>query len=372
MDKVATIRDIAEALGVSIGTVDRALNDRPGVNPMTKARVLQMANTLGYRPNLAARFLSSKRRVRISVNIPAEIASFWNVVRNGIEDEASSPTTAGLEVEYRIFPRFGCDEEKAFEDALKAGVDGIIASTGRPDSLRALIRKASRSRIPVVCVATDAPGSERLGVVSVDPLVSGSLAGELLGRFNAGKGELAVVTGDLQIVDHSEKHRAFGNAVSSLFPSIRVLPPIENHEDETEAYDKCRALLRDHPNLVGIYVSTANSNPVLQAVDEAGKVGKLSVVTTDLFARLTQRIKAGQVVATLYQRPKTQGRLALRMLHTFLVEGRCPSHRVHLAPHLVMRSNLPFFLQQVPAEDVLNGETDRNGTASAQSAVSSS
>ena len=86
MSESAKIRDIAKALGVSIGTVDRALHDRRGVNPLTKSRVLQMAKTMGYQPNPAARFLSSKRRLRISVNLPAQIASFWDTVREGIEE----------------------------------------------------------------------------------------------------------------------------------------------------------------------------------------------------------------------------------------------------------------------------------------------
>ena len=51
------IKDIARALGISIGTVDRAIHGRGGINAITKERVLKMAQTLGYRPNLAARYL---------------------------------------------------------------------------------------------------------------------------------------------------------------------------------------------------------------------------------------------------------------------------------------------------------------------------
>ena len=63
-----TLLDIANALGTSIGTVHRALHDNPGVSPITKAKVVEMARTLGYRPNLAARLLSSKRTFRVSVH----------------------------------------------------------------------------------------------------------------------------------------------------------------------------------------------------------------------------------------------------------------------------------------------------------------
>ena len=45
--KPVGIKDIAKALGISTGTVDRALHAKPGINPTTRARVLRMAESLG-------------------------------------------------------------------------------------------------------------------------------------------------------------------------------------------------------------------------------------------------------------------------------------------------------------------------------------
>jgi LacI family transcriptional regulator len=91
--------DIAQALGVSTGTVHRALHNHPGVSPMTKTRVQQMAKTLEYRPNLAARYLSSKRNLRVSVNTLQGAASFWDEVRAGINEEAQGLVMENVEVE---------------------------------------------------------------------------------------------------------------------------------------------------------------------------------------------------------------------------------------------------------------------------------
>lgn len=51
------IRDLARHLNISIGTVSRALNNRPGVNEKTKSKVLKAADELGYAPNQAGRSL---------------------------------------------------------------------------------------------------------------------------------------------------------------------------------------------------------------------------------------------------------------------------------------------------------------------------
>ena len=197
-----TLSDIAKSLGTSIGTVHRALHDNPGVSPATKARVLQVARTLGYRPNLAARFLSSKKTLRISVNTLKGTTSFWDEVRAGIREEAEAILLENVEVEFRTSPSLGEGEEEAFESAIQDKVDGIITFPSRPDALRPWIRRASRARIPVVCVATDAPNSGRLGVVSVDTLASGSIAADLMGRFiGAKEGSVAITVFDMAITE---------------------------------------------------------------------------------------------------------------------------------------------------------------------------
>ena len=141
---------------MSIGTVDRALHDKPGINPGTRRRVLDTAGRLGYRPNLAARHLKSRTTFRISVHLPEEIALFWDSLRDGIR-EAAAPFAPTLSVEFRSNPRLGEGEVELFEQALASGVNGLIVAPGDPAALEPLIRRAARQNIPVVCVVTDAP-----------------------------------------------------------------------------------------------------------------------------------------------------------------------------------------------------------------------
>src|SRR3974390_2256737 len=99
-----TLHHIAKALGTSIGTVHRALHNNPGVTPKTRAKVLETAKALGYRPNLAARYLSSKRTLRVSVNTLQGTTSFWDEVRAGIREEAASILLENVEVQFRTSP----------------------------------------------------------------------------------------------------------------------------------------------------------------------------------------------------------------------------------------------------------------------------
>lgn len=339
-----TLRDIARELGLSTGTVSRALQDHPGINAMTKAKVLSVARTLGYRPNLAARYLSSKRTLKIAVNTPKESVYFYTLIRRGIDDEASPFKMAGIELKHRIFPSLGEGELEAFEETLAEGVDGIILVPGDPHRLRGCFRRASRARIPVICVVSDAPGAEKLAAVSVDTTSSGAVVAELMARFLCGSGKTAVSSGDLRIADHAQKFKAFSTTMNSLYPDIQIYPPVENHGLPSEAYERTLAFFKSQPDLDGIYISTGNGAPVLRAIEEAGLLGKLTIFATNLFEDLVPRIESGSVAGTLYERPYSQGRLAFRLLHQYLFEGICPPARILLPPLLIMRSNLGSFV----------------------------
>ncbi len=357
-----TLVDIAKALGTSIGTVHRALHDKADVSPTTKAKVLEMAKALDYRPNLAGRYLSSQKTLHVCVNTLKGTTSFWDEVRAGIREEAASVPLENIDLDFQTYLHLGDCQEQIFETAILGKVDGIITFPSHPKSFRHWIGRASRARIPVVCVVTDAPDSGRLGVVAIDTLASGSIAADLMGRFIGDKeGDVAITLFDTAITEHAEKAAAFESTLRSFYSSLRLLQPIEDHGMEAEAYSKCRTLFEENPNLRGVYVTTEGSSPVLKAAQDAKILNQLTIISTDLFPDLVPQIRSGTVAATIYQRPRTQGRMAFRMLREHLADRAAQSHEVTLVPHLVMRGNLDFFLERQSRESSINETASRNG-----------
>jgi len=342
------IRQIAESLGLSIGTVDRALHNRPGINGETRSRILHRAKALGYRPNLAARFLASQRQLRIGVNLPREIASFFDLVREGILEGVRSVETSDVKVVHRFHPGLADGEREALAEALEDDLDGLIMVPGDPVTLRPLLGKAAERGLPVVCVNTDAPEVEHLATVCVDSFTTGSLVGELMGRFLSRKGSVMVVTGQLTTIDHAQKVGGFRRSLSEMWPDLRVAAVVEAHDHEPEAYEKSREVLISMPDIAGVYVSTVNSPPVLRAIEDVGLGGQITAITSDLFPALAPLIESGRVAATMYQRPSIQGQLAFRALYRFLIDGVRPRPVIRMAPHIVMKSNLQLFMDRLP------------------------
>lgn len=345
--KPAGIKEIAEALKISIGTVDRALHNRSDVSPETRARVLKMAEKLNYRPNVAARSLKLNRNLRLAVHLPEQIASFFDPLREGVRAAAAAALGMRVELDFRTYPRLGEGELELLEEDLKREYDGIILTPGNPRRIDPLLRQLAARDTLVMCVASDAPHSPRLASVSVDAFVSGGIAAELLAMTLVKKGSVAAVTGDLSTQDHAEKLRGFAATLAVMAPHLQLLAAVESHERTEDAYQETVALLNRHPRPDGIYISTANSLPVLQAIGEYGLLERLQVVATDLFPELISQIESGGVLATLHQRPFTQGKMAFETLVRYMVDHSIPKVVTKLAPHIVLRSNLPLFSNQL-------------------------
>jgi LacI family transcriptional regulator len=337
------IKDIAEALGISIGTVDRALHGRSDVSAATRARVLKKAEDLGYQPNIAARSLKLNRRFRVGVYFPREIASFFDVLRAGVRAAANASTGVSVELVFRTFPRLDKGILELLKSDAKEDFDGALITPGDPDHIGSAVNEIVRRGTPVLCVASDAPRTDRLASVTTDAHASGAVAAELFSRIIGNPGQLATFTGELTTLDHAEKLRGFAATLAVFAPHLSLLPAVESYEKPAMAYSQAMSLLSHKPYPSGVYVSTANSLPILKALEEKRLLGRVQVITTDLFPELLPYLESGKVTATLYQRPFTQGRTALELLLRYLMHGTTPQPVTRLAPHIILRSNLSLF-----------------------------
>jgi LacI family transcriptional regulator len=335
---------IADIAQVSIGTVDRALHGREGINESTRQRILQIARQIGYTPNLAARALSVARaNARIGVCIPREIRFFYDQLWSGVLDEEKRISQLGVQFLNRPVQVLGEGDTEAFQALLDSGVDGIILTAGNPKDLKPLIDAAEEKGVRVVCVSTDAPESNRSSVVCVEPYLNGCLAGELMGKFVPSGSKVAVVAGMLMAEDHRKKADGFSDAFPRHCLGGKIAAVIEGHEDEDESFQKTFDLLRRLPNLAGIYVNTVNCLPVCRALGARGLGGKTKLITTDLFSEMSPYFQKGTIAASIYQQPYRQGQIAVRVLADNLTNKVSFPPSVHLSPGVVMSSNLHLF-----------------------------
>jgi LacI family transcriptional regulator len=184
--RAVTLREVAEASGVSISTVSRILDDRiPQSRSSTAERVRETADALGYRRNAAASGLRRGATGTIGVLVPRLTDTVMALMFEAIERAAHTRGSFAVVATSGDEPD---DERRATETLLDRGVDAVILATARlGDLLPASLRERG---IPhVLVLRSDGVSPSSLG----DDEMGGYLAVRHL--VDLGHRDIAVVTG---------------------------------------------------------------------------------------------------------------------------------------------------------------------------------
>jgi len=181
-----TLADIARALGVSKMTVSRAINNHPEIRPETRARILDAAQRMNYRPNQFARALTTNRSYLLGVIVPDLMHSYFAEICRGVETIAKPLGYQNLIC--------STDENVANEEseveALLPRTDGLILASSASLEETKFYKRITRERAKIVLIDRQLEGI-KCPSVTTDDVKVGSLATEhLLGLGHRRVGHL--------------------------------------------------------------------------------------------------------------------------------------------------------------------------------------
>ncbi len=325
--KKITVKKIAELAEVSIGTVDRALNDRGGINPETKRKILEIAQKYHYRPNRLSQALAGRSRKTITlgvITLPSQ-NPFAKKMNAAIEETANQLSDYGLIVAIYPLKRFDANEHaKKINEYIANNVNGLaMVGIDAPAVVKAVNSAAERG-VPVVTFNSDLPGSKRLCFVGQDLYQSGMIAADLLGRFLKSKGNVAVLHGSDIVPAHQERLTGFQAVIKKEFPAVTIVAVEQCHDNETIAYKNTLKLLRGKAGIDGLYVIARASHGTAKAIYEMEQAESVRVVCNDIDSTVKGYIRKNVIDATILQDPCSQGSLPIKILFDLLFDGKKP------------------------------------------------
>lgn len=343
--KAITQKDIAGALGISRGTVDRALHNRAGIDRELKAKILHKAEELGYSPNRLAQFLVTGRTVNLAMIVPSD--PLWREVKRGAASFLAGIGNLILNIRWHETGVHNpVRETEILKRVMESGVDGIGIAPADPLLLTEQIDRLVEKNTAVVTLNTDAPESRRLCFVGQDPVVAGRIGAELLAKFLAGRGRVVIVTAFEKVLVHRQRLNAFREVMEELYPGIEIAAVYENHDREEES---CRLLdghLARNGNIDGIFLTTGNGPAgAVQALRAKGLEGRVRVVCFDFFPETVKLLKSGLIHAAIGEDPFSQGYQAVKILCEYILEKKRPASRiVHTRIDIGLRENIDLLV----------------------------
>ena len=230
MKKRATLKDIANALNISITTVSRALNDKEDISQATKDAVLRVAEMLNYKPNsLAVSLRKNTTNQIIGVILPSVDHYFYSTILHGIMETAHQ---SGFMI---IIGESSRDEHKeltVINQMIDYFVSGIIYCPSRKVDISECTKKFKDNEIPYVLIDRtfkDYQGS----FVQYDDYMGGFVATEHL--ILQGNTRIAVIDVGGNCTVSNDRYRGYRDAMKKY--NIPISEHLRKTSDDASRAD---------------------------------------------------------------------------------------------------------------------------------------
>ena len=274
-------------------------------------------------------------------------ADFWTIARRGVEKADAELTD--VSAEFRITSDGTAAEQKRIvDDLLTKGVKAIAISPVDPENQTGLLNDASKQAL-VFTQDSDAPQSARTCYIGTDNLAAGRQAGGLIREAVPGGGKIMLFVGKLDARNAQERISGIREALAGS--GIEIIDVRTDDVDDVRAKSNAADTLVRYPDvkaLVGLW--SYNGPAILNAVKEAGKVGKVQIVAFDEADATLAGIREGAIHATVVQQPFEFGYQAITKMAQALKGDRSfiPENKQIIVPTIVVnKANVEEFTKKI-------------------------
>ena len=281
---------------------------------MNMLKQLSIAALLATLPLAQPASAKNVKDIVIAV-IPKVAVPFFDDVNTGA---AAAAKADGVQYQW-VVPQNtqGATQVKIIEDLMSKKVDGIAISVNEPRSVEAVIKRAIASGIKVLTFDSDSAKSGRSMYIGTINGAAGETMGNSMAKALDGKGEVAIVTGQLGASNLNERIAGIKKALAA-YPGIKIVATEGTEDDLAKAVSVDEALFRGHPNLKGIFGVSQVGGPsvakVMSTKEFGNKKGAVKVFAFDDLPDTVKGVKEGFIQGIMVQRPVTMGKLAVNHL----------------------------------------------------------
>lgn len=332
-----SLKQIAQTAQVSVTTVSRVLRGGGDISDQTRKRVLDIAETLRYRPNLAAQSIFTGRTYSIGVIIPA-VTMFDVRIAFGIHDSLAEQNVVPITL-WNTPNNPAVEGQRTVEGArrqihqlIDRRVDGVILQPIN-DSIDVYIQEIVGRKIPMVTVDCDYLGSHA-DFIGTDDLLGGRLAAQHLAEL--GHRKIVHLAGPDTVRTSRLRKEGFESVIASL-------PGIEYHciTDTCFGFDSkiADALFDLRPRPTAVF--TANDMIAWHVYAAALRAGvripeELSVLG---FADMELAEWTQPPLTTVRQHPYQIGKIAAQIMMDRIDGKLTEPQSILLKPELAIRSS---------------------------------
>lgn len=344
MSKKITLTDIANRIGSTPSTVQRALNDMPGVSDEKRKKIKKIAEEMGYQRNVMAKMLRTKNNyIAVILPEPTYYSQYlWDGVKHCLDENAAFDFTC-YEYKYNRSPENLADKLEEVFNIHGSNLSGVL-TMGEPNKkAREIYKKWMDLKVPVVFVGTESSEEDRLCCSRVRDEVAGKMAADLLLMgSDTNKGFKTIITGDFSISDQYYNMLGFESVLVQQGVACEIIK-LSGKMEPQQVEDMIYERIKNEKDITSIYSTSArNTVSMCKAIKKAGLVGKISLIGSDLFPESKQLLEENILNVAIHKRPNLQAFEAGQALINYIVYEIKPESTIYSCPVVVTKSNMAY------------------------------
>ncbi len=350
-DKIR-IKDVAELAGVSVGTVDRVIHNRPNVSKTAREKVEKALKEMDYHPNMYASALAYNKKYNFDFIIPKhESEAYWEEIEEGAMSACEHRRDFNINMKMMYYNRFDKNTfVQVTEQCLKDQPDGVIIVPTTLDVTREFTDILHDQDIPFILLDSYMPDLKPLSFYGQDSFFSGYFAGRMLMLLAAKENEIMLMkqmkNGNVASKQQENRETGFRHYMRDHFPEVKITEVNLPLNEEREQYDDILdTFFKEHPHVHHCITFNSKAHLVGEFLQKSNR-RNVQIMGYDMVNKNAECVKQGSISFLIAQHAYMQGFSCIETLFEAIVLKKEVTPINYMPIEILTKENVDFYRRQ--------------------------
>lgn len=346
------IKDIAIRAGVSVGTVDRVLHNRPSVSKEARDKVEKALAEMDYQPNMYASALAYNKTYNFICIMPKhESEAYWQEVEDGAMCACDHRRDFQVNVEMMYYRRFNQSTfTKVTQECLAKKPDGVVIVPSTLDVTRTFTDKLHDENIPFIMLDSYMPDLRPLSFYGQDSFCSGYFAGRMLMLIASKEKEIMMMkqmlNGNVASKQQENRETGFRHYMRDHFPNVTITEvnlPLDVERDKYN--DILENFFTKHPDVHHCITFNSKAHIVGEFLLRSNR-RNVQIMGYDMVNKNKECVKHGSISFLIAQHGYMQGYSSIDSLFQAIVLKKEVTPVNYVPIELLTKENVEFYRRE--------------------------
>ena len=349
MSQKIRIKDIAIRAGVSVGTVDRVLHNRPNVSAPAREKVEKALAEMDYEPNMYASALAYNRSYTFYFIMPKHASeAYWEEIEEGAMRACEVHRDFHVDVKMLYYHRFDDDTfVEAYEQCLAQSPEGVIVVPSQLEHTRQFTDQLHEREIPFVLLDSYMPDLRPLSFYGQDSFCSGYFAAKMLMLVARDSTEIMVMkqmkNGRVASKQQDNREVGFRHYMHDHFPKVQINDVNLPLEEGRSTYDDIlENYFKSHPKTHHCITFCSKAHLVGDFLLRTNR-RKIQIMGYDMVQKNANCLREGSISFLIAQHAYMQGYYCVDALFKAIVLKKKVPPVNYMPIEILSKENVEFY-----------------------------